>query len=251
MREALDALPGEEPLLASAGVDVLFDQGQVIQGSIRQLRDTGLIGAIFAVLILYFFLRRLRVTLLITLAIPVSLLSCLVVMYFAGGSINVITMMGLIICAGMLVDNAVVVVENIDRHRQEGFSVREAALAGASEIALALTMATVTTIIVFLPMIIMSEAGMMRFLLVTLSLPVIVSILASLGWPCCSFRWRLPCCCAPSRSGTTARTGLARVANLAYAASDGRRCIASTSSACAGDCPPRNLRRARAGHAGR
>jgi HAE1 family hydrophobic/amphiphilic exporter-1 len=121
------------------------------------------------------------VTLLITLAIPTSLLVCLVTMYFAGSTLNVITMMGLIICAGMLVDNAVVVVENIDRHRRDGRSVREAALSGASELALALTMATVTTIVVFLPMIIMSEAGMMRFFLVTLSLPVVVSILASLG----------------------------------------------------------------------
>jgi HAE1 family hydrophobic/amphiphilic exporter-1 len=101
-------------------------------------------------------------------------------MYFAGSSINLVTMMGLIICAGMLVDNAVVVVENIDRLRREGREVKVAALAGSSEIALALTMATVTTVIVFLPMIIMSEEGMMRFMLEKLALPVVVSIIASL-----------------------------------------------------------------------
>jgi HAE1 family hydrophobic/amphiphilic exporter-1 len=216
VREALEELPREVPLLASAGVDVLFDQGDVIQGSIRQLRDTGLIGAVFAVLILYFFLRRLRVTLLITLAIPVSLLSCLVVMYFAGGTINVITMMGLIICMGMLVDNAVVVVENIDRHRQEGFAVREAALAGASEVALALTMATVTTIIVFLPMIIMSEAGMMRFMLSTLALPVVVSILASLVVAMLFIPLAASLLLRSESAREAARGGLARVANAAY-----------------------------------
>jgi HAE1 family hydrophobic/amphiphilic exporter-1 len=188
----------------------------VIQGSIRQLRDTGLIGAVFAVLILYFFLRRLRVTLLITLAIPVSLLSCLVLMYFAGGSINVLTMMGLIICMGMLVDNAVVVVENIDRHRQEGRAVREAALAGASEVALALTMATVTTIIVFLPMIIMSEAGMMRFMLSTLALPVVVSILASLLVAMLFIPLAASLLLRSESSRKRARGRLSRVANAAY-----------------------------------
>ena len=177
----LDQLFKDEPLLVGAGgYDILFDQGDVIQSSIKQLRDTGIIGAIFAVVILYIFLRRIRVTLLITLSIPLSLLVCLIVMYFSGATINLITMMGMIICAGMLVDNAVVVVENIDRLRREGRPVREAALAGASEMALALTMATVTTMVVFLPMIIMSEAGMMRFFLLKLSLPVVVAILASL-----------------------------------------------------------------------
>ncbi len=177
----LDQLFKDEPLLVGAGgYNILFDQGDVIQSSISQLRDTGIIGAIFAVVILYIFLRRIRVTLLITLSIPLSLLVCLIVMYFSGATINLITMMGMIICAGMLVDNAVVVVENIDRLRREGRPVREAALAGASEMALALTMATVTTMVVFLPMIIMSEAGMMRFFLLKLSLPVVVAILASL-----------------------------------------------------------------------
>jgi len=216
LRKALKALPKEEPLLASAGVDVLFDQGDVIQGSIRQLRDTGLIGAVFAVLILYLFLRRLRVTLLITLAIPTSLLTCLVVMYFAGGTINVVTMMGLIICMGMLVDNAVVVVENIDRHRQEGFSVREAALAGASEVSLALTMATVTTIIVFLPMIIMSEAGMMRFMLSTLALPVVVSILASLGVAMLFIPLAASLLLRSESQRTAARNWVSRAVNAAY-----------------------------------
>ncbi len=180
-RAELDRIFEDEPVLRDAAVyRVLFDQGEVVQGSINQLRDSGLIGALFAVTILYIFLRRLRVTLLITLAIPASLLATLVVMYFMGESINVITLMGLIICTGMLVDNAVVVVENIDRYRHTGLSVRQAALVGASEIGLALTLATVTTIIVFIPMATIGGAGMVRFLFVKLSIPVVSAILFSL-----------------------------------------------------------------------
>ncbi|HHN75196.1 MAG TPA: efflux RND transporter permease subunit [Acidobacteria bacterium] len=181
VRVELERVFRDEPQLTDGGdFDVLFDQGEVIHTSINQLRDTGLIGSFFALIILYFFLRRLRVTLLITLAIPTSLLAALVVMYFAGASINLITMMGMIICTGMLVDNAVVVVENIDRLRREGLGVRQAALRGASEISLALTMATITTVAVFLPMVLLSREGMMRFMLTKLSLPVFVAIIASL-----------------------------------------------------------------------
>jgi len=181
-REELARIFEDEPLLSrgGGGFRVLFDQGEVVQDSIRQLRDSGLIGGLFAVSILYLFLRRLRVTLLITLAIPASLLATLVVMYFLGESINVITLMGLIICTGMLVDNAVVVVENIDRYRHTGLSTRKAALVGASEISLALTLATVTTIIVFLPMAVMGGAGMVQFLFLKLSIPVVFAILSSL-----------------------------------------------------------------------
>jgi len=180
VRAELDAIFAGAAALGGARAEILFDQGEVIQDSIRQLRDTGLLGALFAVVVLYVFLRRFRVTLLVTLAIPASLLAALVALFFSGGTINVVTMMGFLICTGMLVDNAVVVVENIDRHRREGKSVGRAALEGASEIALALTMATVTTVAVFLPMVLMSGVGMMRFMLATLSLPVVVSILASL-----------------------------------------------------------------------
>ncbi len=180
VRAELDRISTNEPAFGGRSFDVLFDQGEVIEDSIRQLRDTGLLGALFAVLILYVFLRRIRVTLLITLAIPTSLLACLVVLYFAGATINVVSMMGLLICTGMLVDNAVVVVENIDRHRREGYEVKDAALVGASEIALALTMATITTVAVFLPTVLLSAQGMMRFMLSVLALPVVASILASL-----------------------------------------------------------------------
>jgi HAE1 family hydrophobic/amphiphilic exporter-1 len=180
-RAELERIYEDETYLAEAGgFRILFDQGEVIKDSINQLRDAGIIGGLFAACILYIFLRRLRVTALIILAIPTSLLAALVVLYFVGESINVITLMGLIICTGMLVDNAVVVVENIDRYRREGLPVKQAALVGASEIGLALTLATITTVVVFLPMVLLSAEGMMRFLLIKLSIPVVFAILASL-----------------------------------------------------------------------
>ncbi len=177
----METISREEKLLeAAGGFQILFDQGEVIGESIRQLRDAGLIGGLFAIIILYFFMRRARVTFLITLAIPVSLLSALVVMYLAGKTLNLVSLMGMIICTGMLVDNAVVVSENIDRYRRSGMAPRKAALRGAAEVSLALTMATITTMAVFLPMILMSEEGMMRFFLLELSVPIIFSIAASL-----------------------------------------------------------------------
>ncbi len=181
VREELARIFAQEDLLGGEGAfSVLFDQGETIKDSLTQLRDTGVLGGLLAIVILYMFMRRVRVTLLITLAIPTSLLTCLVVMFFAGESINLITMMGLIICTGMLVDNAVVVVENIDRCRREGLEVGRAALAGASEIALALTMATVTTIGVFVPVALLGGQGMMRFMFGKMALPIVVSIAASL-----------------------------------------------------------------------
>jgi HAE1 family hydrophobic/amphiphilic exporter-1 len=180
VQRKLEGLFAEERSLQGAHYNLLFNQGEVILDSMRQLRDSGLLGALFAVGVLYFFLRRLRVTLLITLAIPASLLGCLVILYFSGATINVITMLGMLICTGMLVDNAVVVVENIDRYRREGLPVRRAALRGSSEIALALTMATTTTIAVFLPIVLLSEQGMMRFFLTKLSMPVVFALLTSL-----------------------------------------------------------------------
>lgn len=180
VRDATRELFEEDRALAGGSYEFLFDQGEVILGSMQQLRNTGLLGGMFAVIVLYVFLRRFRVTLLVTLAIPASLLGCLVIMYFTGSSINVISMLGMLICTGMLVDNAVVVVENIDRFRRAGEPVRKAALVGSSEIALALTMATTTTIAVFLPIVLLSEEGMMRFMLTNLSLPVVFALLTSL-----------------------------------------------------------------------
>jgi HAE1 family hydrophobic/amphiphilic exporter-1 len=167
-----------DPRLRLIEMDVFFDQGSVIMESLGTLLDSGKIGALFAIGVLFFFLRRLRMTLIITLSIPLSMLIGLTVMYFAGESLNILTLLGLMICVGLLVDNSVVVAENIYRMHKEGLPRREACLRGASQIALAITMATLTTVIVFLPVSLVD--GEAQFFLLRLSIPVSVSLLASL-----------------------------------------------------------------------
>ena len=132
---------------------VIQDQADFIQASIKEVEQTGLIGIFLAVLVLYIFLRRIGITAVISLAIPISVVATFSLMYFNGLSLNIMTLGGLALGAGMLVDNAIVVVENITRHLEEGLSLREAAVQGTGEVGGAITSATLTTIIVFLPIV--------------------------------------------------------------------------------------------------
>ncbi len=159
-----------------------FDNdAQYIEESLSLLLQNGLLGGLFAGLLLFFFLRRVKITLLITLAIPAALLITVVVMNFAGQSLNIISMMGLMLSVGMLVDNSVVVVENTNRLQQEeGLEPRAAALQGASEVSLAILMSTLTTMVVFLPSVLLTRDGMMRFFMGQLAIPLCVSLAASL-----------------------------------------------------------------------
>jgi len=141
--------------------------------------DAGKIGGLFAAIVLFFFLRRLRTTLIIALCIPLSLLAALTVMFFAGESLNILSLLGLMISVGLLIDNAVVVGENIHRLHKEGMSRRQAAIQGAGEIALAVTTATLTTVIVFVPVSLVEGQG--QFFLMRLALPICVALLASLA----------------------------------------------------------------------
>lgn len=168
----------KDPRLGRIELDLLFDQGSVILESLDTMLDNGKVGALFAVGILFFFLRRVRMTLIITLSIPLSLLIALTVMYFAGETLNILSLLGLMICVGLLVDNSVVVAENIFRMHKEGMPRREACVRGAGEIALAITMATLTTVIVFLPVSLVEGQG--QFFLIRMAIPVTVSLLASL-----------------------------------------------------------------------
>ena len=102
------------------------------------------------------FLRRLRVTLLIAASIPMSLLMTVVIQYFRGESMNVLALMGLMLAVGMTVDNSIVVLENIVRKRESGEGVLSAARSGTSEVATAVTAATLTTVAVFFPMVFVS-----------------------------------------------------------------------------------------------
>lgn len=177
VREAIDAM-------AASGIQVetelFFDQGDVIEGSLSNLTETALWGGFFAVLILFFFLRRARMTAVTALAIPLSLLITIIVMYFTGSSLNALSLMGLMLSVGMVVDNSIVVTEAIQRRRILGEPISEAAPRGAGEVGLAIVVATSTTIVVFLPMVLMSGNETISFYLGEIGYPVCISLIASL-----------------------------------------------------------------------
>ena len=166
------------PRLSAVDMEMIFSQGQIVSESVGNLIQSGRIGGVFAALVLFVFLRRFRITAIITLSIPLSILVALIAMYFMGLTLNILTMLALVICVGLLVDNSVVVAENIHRLHKEGVPLREACVKGAAEIALAITMATLTTIIVFLPSSLVEGQG--QFFLIRLATPVCVALAASL-----------------------------------------------------------------------
>lgn len=168
----------KNPRLGSIYMEMLFNQGEVVQESLGNLVNGGLIGGVLAALVLFLFLRRFRLTGIITLSIPLSLLLALTVMFFAGESLNILTILALVIAVGMVVDNSIVVAENIHRFHKDGHSRRDACVKGAGEIAMAITLATLTTIVVFVPVALVEGQG--QFFLMRLALPLSVALLASL-----------------------------------------------------------------------
>lgn len=170
----------EDPRLAGVGFYPFFDQGEVVSESLNNLLEAMLIGGAFAVVILFLFLREWRMTLLITASIPFSLLITISVLYFRGDSLNLLVLMGLMLAVGMVVDNAIVVVETIYRRRAEGASPREAAISGTAEVNLAIIMSTLTTMVVFLPIILMSESATFSFFMGALGMPVVFALAGSL-----------------------------------------------------------------------
>ena len=140
------SLPGYE-------LNIIQDQAGFIKSAVREVEQTGLIGIFLAIMILFIFLRRIGLTAVISIAIPVSIIATFNLMYFNKLTLNIMTLGGLALGAGMLVDNAIVVVENISRHLEEGLGLKEAAVRGAGEVGGAITSSTLTTIIVFLPIV--------------------------------------------------------------------------------------------------
>ena len=139
---------------------IISNQGEFIGSSINEVKDSALMGIILAVIILYIFLRRVNMTLIVSLSIPISIIATFNLMYFNGLSINIMTLGGLALGAGMLVDNAIVVMENIFRNMDENnLPPAEAAVRGTSEVAGAITASTLTTIVVFLPIVYLQGAA--------------------------------------------------------------------------------------------
>jgi HAE1 family hydrophobic/amphiphilic exporter-1 len=162
------------------GVEIvaLMDQGVYIDTVVGSISTNLILGGILAVLILFLFLRDFRPTLVVGFAIPVSLVTALVMMYFSNVTLNIISMGGLALGVGMLVDNSIVVIENIYRMKSEGKSAREAAVQGAKEVSGAISASTLTTISVFLP--ILFTQGITRQIFMDMGLTIAFSLLASL-----------------------------------------------------------------------
>lgn len=159
-------------------ITVITDNARFIQSSIGNVAYTAIFGSILAILILFIFLRNIRSTLIIGISIPVSVISVFSLMYFGGLTLNMVSLGGLSLGVGMLVDNSIVVLENIYRFRQNGFSRKEAADQGASEVGMAVVASTLTTIAVFLPVVFVE--GFAADIFKDMALTVTFSLAASL-----------------------------------------------------------------------
>jgi HAE1 family hydrophobic/amphiphilic exporter-1 len=134
-------------------LSLVYDQSRFISSAIGEVRDAALFGGILAILVLYLFLRDARATMITGIAIPVSVIGTFVLMYAFDLSLNIMSLGGIALAVGMLVDNAVVVLENIVRHRERGLPRLEAAQLGTREVSTAITAATLTSVAVFFPMV--------------------------------------------------------------------------------------------------
>lgn len=155
-----------------------MDQSEFIQNAIDNVSQNALLGGLLAVIILFLFLRNIRSTIIIATAIPVSIIATFVLMYFAEINLNIISLGGLALGVGMLVDNAIVVLENIYRYRTMGEGRIESAKEGSSEVGMAITASTMTTVVVFMPVLFVE--GLAARLFKDLAFTVAFSLLASL-----------------------------------------------------------------------
>ena len=168
------------PQLQGVEILVVGNQADSIRQSLRELRNAGLVGAVLSFFMLLLFLRHVPTTVIVSLAVPASLLVTLGAMYFMGFTLNILTMMGMLLAIGMLVDNSVVITESVFRHRQlmPGRPF-EATIAGVREVGVATLAGTFSTIIVFLPLV-FGEKNQMSIFLVHVAVPIVVAMLASL-----------------------------------------------------------------------
>ena len=157
---------------------VLMNQGVYIDMVVKSVVQNMIFGAILAIIVLIFFLKDIKPTLVIAASIPLSVIAAVVLMYFTGITLNIISMSGLVLGIGMLVDNSIVVIENIYRLRGEGYTVKRAAVEGSNQVAGAIFASTLTTVSVYAPIIFTD--GITRQLFVDLALTVLFTLMASL-----------------------------------------------------------------------
>lgn len=175
VKNKFDALEKENDGLR---MTILMNQGVYIDMIVESVLENMIVGALLAVIVLILFLKDVKPTMVIACSIPLSVIFAIVLMYFSGISLNIISLSGLALGIGMLVDNSIVVIENIYRLQKEGYSVRKAAVEGASQVAGAIFASTLTTVCVFAP-IIFTE-GITRQLFVDIALTIAFTLTASL-----------------------------------------------------------------------
>ncbi len=166
----------------SLKLEVVTDQARYIRQSVREVLSTALYGGMLAVLVLFFFLRSVKKTLIIAVAIPVSVVATFFVMYLAGISLNIMSLGGLTLGVGLLVDNAIVVLESVQRRSDDGLGPVEAARQGASEVGRAITASTLTTVCVFVPIVFVEgvTAQLFRDQALTVACSLAVSLIVAL-----------------------------------------------------------------------
>ena len=147
-----DALPGYH-------FQVISNQGTFIKNAIGEVKSSAVLGIVLAIIVLFVFLRRMGTTLIVSLSIPISIVATFNLMFFNGLTLNIMTLGGLALGAGMLVDNAIVVIESIFRNQEKGMSVHQAVITGTAEVANAVIASTLTTIVVFLPIVYLHGAS--------------------------------------------------------------------------------------------
>jgi HAE1 family hydrophobic/amphiphilic exporter-1 len=176
VKKELEAIKKELP----KGIELyqILDQSDFINMSIKNVTSSAIQGCLLAVIVLYLFLHNFRSTVVIAISIPISIIATFVVMYFSGITLNLISLGGLALGIGMLVDNSIVVLENIYHHRQLGMGGMEAASVGANEVTLAIAASTLTTVAVFLPIVFVK--GLAGILFKEMSLTITFSLLSSL-----------------------------------------------------------------------
>lgn len=175
IRDKMEEISAKDP---SIHFTPLLDQGIYIDIVINSVLNNIIYGGILAILVLFLFLRDIRPTLIIALAIPISIVFAIALMYFSNISLNIISLAGLALGVGMLVDNSIVAIENIYRLRGDGYSSIKASVIGANEISGAITASTLTTAVVFLPIVFIQ--GISRQLFTDMGLTIAFSLFASL-----------------------------------------------------------------------
>jgi multidrug efflux pump subunit AcrB len=175
--EKRDAAGNDDPKMVNLNLEVVMDQSVKVRESINALWIAGALGALFAGAVVLVFLRSLSSTLVVVIAIPVSILSSLIGLYFSGNTVNAMTLGGLALAVGILIDQAIVVLDNIERHMQMGTGRLEASLRGTREVAVPLFVSTLTFIVVFFPVMFLS--GLAKYLFAPLAASVLFAVIAS------------------------------------------------------------------------